>query len=101
MILGQKCLACHGEGGSADDGMNYILDRNRLVKRQKVLAGRSADSKLFQQVKTGTMPKEDEPISAAELDDEDGRSYHGKAAHFLFCDGHSKLIRGNETLGEF
>ena len=51
-----------------------------------------------------------------ELDDEDGCSYHGKAAHFLFCDGHSKMIsghldirnfkglatlRGHERLGEF
>ena len=51
-----------------------------------------------------------------ELDDEDGSSYHGKSAHFLFCDGHSKLIsghldirifkglatiQGSETLGEF
>lgn len=30
-----------------------------------------------------------------ELDDEDGCSYHGHAAHFLFCDGRVKLISGH------
>ena len=53
---------------------------------------------------------------SGELDDEDGSSYHGKSAHFLFCDGRVKLISGhldlrvfkglatisgNEKLGEF
>ena len=33
-----------------------------------------------------------------ELDAEDGSSYHGKAAHFLFCDGHVKLISGHIDL---
>ena len=67
-ILEQKCHACHGDGGSADGKLNYILDRNRLVKRRIIVAGRAVDSVLFRQVKTGTMPKGDEPLSKAELD---------------------------------
>ena len=36
--------------------------------------------------------------SSDELDAEDGSSYHGKSAHFLFCDGHVQLISGNINL---
>jgi len=39
---------------------------------------------------------DDGPVD--ELDAEDGSSYHGKAAHFLFCDGHSRLISGHTNL---
>ena len=57
---------------------------------------------------------DDGPVD--ELDAEDGSSYHGKAAHFLFCDGHTRLIsgftnlrilqalgtiQGNEQIGEY
>jgi prepilin-type N-terminal cleavage/methylation domain-containing protein/prepilin-type processing-associated H-X9-DG protein len=33
-----------------------------------------------------------------ELDAEDGSSYHGKSAHFLFCDGRVKLLSGHLDL---
>ena len=67
-ILATKCYSCHGEAGSADGGINFMLDRDRLVKRRKLVAGKSADSVIFRQVKTGRMPKDDEPLSAEEID---------------------------------
>ena len=67
-ILSQKCYSCHGEAGSADGGINFMLDRERLVKRKKLVPGKSDDSLIFRQVKAGTMPKGDEPLTAGELD---------------------------------
>lgn len=67
-ILQAKCHSCHGEGGSSDGNINFMLDRNRLVKRRKIVPGKSVESVLFRQVKTGTMPKGDEPLSKDELD---------------------------------
>ena len=67
-ILEQHCYVCHGEAGSADGGINFMLDRNRLVKRKKVLPGKSAESPLFRQVKTGSMPKDTEPLSKDEIE---------------------------------
>ncbi len=67
-ILEQRCYACHGEAGSADGGINFVLDRSRLVKRKKVVPGKSAESPLFRQVKTGSMPKDAEPLSKDELE---------------------------------
>src|SRR5262245_14967571 len=38
-ILEQYCHRCHGRDGSLEGGMNYILDRDKLVARKKVLPG--------------------------------------------------------------
>lgn len=67
-ILTTKCYSCHGEAGSADGGINFMLNRDRLVKRRKLVVGKSADSVIFRQVKTGRMPKDNEPLSADEVD---------------------------------
>lgn len=67
-ILTAKCYSCHGEAGSADGGINFILNRDRLVKRRKLVIGKSDDSVIFRQIKTGRMPKDDDPLSAEEID---------------------------------
>ena len=67
-ILQAKCHSCHGEAGSSDGNLNFMLDRNRLVKRRKIVPGKSVESVLFRQVKTDTMPKGDEPLSKDEVD---------------------------------
>ncbi|HEX3870775.1 MAG TPA: c-type cytochrome, partial [Pirellulales bacterium] len=67
-ILAERCHACHGDGGSAEGGLNFVLDRRRLVERKKIVPGDASQSLMFRQVKSGNMPKDDDPLSAAEID---------------------------------
>ncbi|MBV9124664.1 MAG: WD40 repeat domain-containing protein [Planctomycetes bacterium] len=63
-ILGQKaqgilqthCSRCHGPDSLGKGGMNFILDRDRLVARNKIVPGNPGSSKLFQRIETGDMP---------------------------------------------
>jgi len=52
-ILKANCYRCHGEDGTAKGGMDYILDRDRLVARAKIVPGKAADSLLFKKVLSG------------------------------------------------
>ncbi|MBC7815288.1 MAG: cytochrome c, partial [Planctomycetaceae bacterium] len=96
-ILQAKCHSCHGEGGSSDGNINFMLDRNRLVKRRKIVPGKSVESVLFRQVKTGTMPKGDEPLSKDEIDtlkrwiDGGAADFNPPAAPRPFIDNESVL----------
>jgi WD40 repeat protein len=55
-ILIQYCHRCHGQNGSVEGGMNYILDREMLVARRKVLPGAADRSPLYRKVAAGRMP---------------------------------------------
>ncbi len=68
VILKENCYMCHGEGGAAEGGVNYILDVPRLLSRGKLVAKNSAKSKLYSQVKTGNMPKDGEPLGKADVE---------------------------------
>ncbi len=67
-ILQDHCHYCHGEGGKAEGGVNYVLDVPRLLSRGKLIAGNSAGSKLFTQIATGNMPKDASPLSKANIE---------------------------------
>ena len=41
-ILKEHCYSCHGEGGLAEGGVNYVLDVQRLVSRGKVVPKNSS-----------------------------------------------------------
>src|SRR5262249_15595690 len=55
-ILKQHCAACHGIDGAAKGGFGYVLDRDRLIARGKIVAGDAAESELYQRVHAGEMP---------------------------------------------
>src|SRR5438552_15059632 len=55
-LLQVYCHRCHGQDGAVEGGMSYILDRDRLVARGKVVPGKAADSPLYRRVATGKMP---------------------------------------------
>jgi mono/diheme cytochrome c family protein len=55
-VLRQRCSACHGGDGNAKGGFGFVLDRDRLISRAKVVPGHAADSELFQRVRDGDMP---------------------------------------------
>jgi WD40 repeat protein len=55
-ILKANCYRCHGQEGTARGGMDYILDRDTLVARKKIVPGDAAGSLLYLKVLSGKMP---------------------------------------------
>jgi WD40 repeat protein/mono/diheme cytochrome c family protein len=58
-ILQKYCARCHGEDGSLEGGLSYILDRDKLVTRKKIVPGDTAKSLLYRKVVGGKMPPAD------------------------------------------
>jgi mono/diheme cytochrome c family protein len=55
-VLAAHCASCHGTDGKAKGGFAYVLDRERLVTRQKIVPGKPAESELFERARNGEMP---------------------------------------------
>jgi WD40 repeat protein/mono/diheme cytochrome c family protein len=55
-ILDANCHRCHGKDGAIEGGFNYILDRDKLVARKKIIPGQADQSPLFKRAATGKMP---------------------------------------------
>ncbi len=55
-VLQAHCKDCHGGDGKAKGGFDYVLDRERLVNRNKIVPGKAAQSPLFLRVRDGQMP---------------------------------------------
>src|SRR5205809_1090167 len=49
-VLKQHCYRCHGQDGSLEGGMSFILDRDRLIARKKVVPGNAQQSPLWKRV---------------------------------------------------
>jgi WD40 repeat protein len=67
-VLQTHCYRCHGKDGAVEGGMNYILDRDKLVARKKVAPGDAAGSPLFKRVAAGKMPPPSEKVRPSEAD---------------------------------
>lgn len=67
-ILQTHCHRCHGRDGTNEGGLNFILDRGRLVSRKKIVPGDAAGSRLFRRLTSGDdpMPPEGENPRPAE-----------------------------------
>src|SRR5438552_2871291 len=63
-ILKTNCHRCHGQDGSVEGGMNYVIDLKALVARRKVIPGSPARSRLFKRVTSADnpMPPEEEKV---------------------------------------
>jgi WD40 repeat protein len=61
-VLKTHCHRCHGLDGAAKGGFNYVLDRDKLVARDKVVAGKAAESELYQRVSKGEMPPKSQKV---------------------------------------
>jgi hypothetical protein len=59
-ILATNCYRCHGKDGAAEGGLNYILNRDQLVARRKLVPGFASQSKVYRRVSRGEMPPEGE-----------------------------------------
>jgi mono/diheme cytochrome c family protein len=55
-ILAKSCHRCHGENGTVEGGFGYVLDRQQLVSRKRVVPWDTSKSKLFRRVESGEMP---------------------------------------------
>lgn len=55
-ILAKSCHSCHGENGAIEGGFGYVMDRQQLVNRKRIVPGDAAKSKLFHRVESGDMP---------------------------------------------
>jgi tetratricopeptide (TPR) repeat protein len=60
-LLKTYCYRCHGQDGANEGGLNYILDRDKLVSRKKLLLGDPDRSRLFKRLTSA-----DEPMPPAE-----------------------------------
>jgi WD40 repeat protein len=61
-VLRKHCYRCHGQEGSVEGGLNYLLDREKLVARRKVIPGDPEASRLWTRMVKGTMPPPEEEV---------------------------------------
>jgi WD40 repeat protein/mono/diheme cytochrome c family protein len=68
-VLQANCFRCHGEVGNVKGGFGYVLDRDQLVARGKLVPGKAAESELFLRIEKGEMPPAGQKVrpSAADL----------------------------------
>src|SRR5260370_15375415 len=64
-VLKTHCARCHGPDGVTKGGFGYVLDRDRLVARAKVVPGQPDESELYQRVRDGEMPPAKQPRPTA------------------------------------
>src|SRR5207237_584297 len=55
-LLQTHCYRCHGQDGANEGGVNYILDRDKLVERKKVVPGAPEKSRLFKRLSNPNDP---------------------------------------------
>lgn len=58
--LATFCYRCHGENGAMEGGFNYLMDRDRLIARKKIVPVKPEQSRLLQRILDGEMPPEEE-----------------------------------------
>src|SRR5438046_3146149 len=59
-VFANTCHRCHGKSGTVEGGFSYVLDREQLVARKKIIPGSAAKSKLFHRVEVDDMPPDGE-----------------------------------------
>lgn len=62
MFLKTHCYRCHGEAGTAEGGLNDIMDRNRLISSQLIDTTDAKKSVLWKRVHSGEMPADEVTI---------------------------------------
>lgn len=65
-FLQTHCHRCHGENGSAEGGLNHILDWQRLIDTGMINLNDLENSVILQRVVDGEMPADDETKPVAE-----------------------------------
>lgn len=63
--LRKHCAACHGSSRPAKGGFGFVLDRDRLVARRKLIPGNPDGSEILERIVRDEMPPEGRPRLAA------------------------------------
>lgn len=58
-VLKRHCYSCHGESGTDEGGLNYVLNVKRLREKGKVVPGVPARSMLLARIEAKEMPPDD------------------------------------------
>jgi WD40 repeat protein/mono/diheme cytochrome c family protein len=66
-ILRERCASCHGDYVQPKGGFGYVLDRDRLLARGQIIAGRPAESPLYDRTARGEMPPGKNKVAEEEL----------------------------------
>src|SRR5438046_370814 len=67
-ILKAQCYRCHGAEAKAKGGFHYVLDRDQLVARNKVVPGSAEKSELYQRIVKTEMPPKNSPTRPSAAD---------------------------------
>src|SRR5438046_9564641 len=69
-VLKANCHRCHGQDGANEGGFNYVLDRQQLVTRKKIVPGESDKSRLIRRILNvkDPMPPEEERVRPSKED---------------------------------
>jgi serine/threonine-protein kinase len=59
-VLQKFCHRCHGQNGTKEGGIDYILDLEKLVSRRKIIPSNPEKSTILRRIQKGSMPPEDE-----------------------------------------
>jgi Tfp pilus assembly protein PilF len=64
------CYRCHGQDGANEGGVNFILNRDKLVERRKVVPGQPDKSRLLKRLTNADrpMPPADEKVRPGKED---------------------------------
>jgi hypothetical protein len=65
-LLASRCYHCHGEDGTAEGGLNFILDSDRLIRSEYVVPSEPQKPALYRQILVEDMPNGGEPFSKFE-----------------------------------
>lgn len=91
-VLKSHCFQCHGKEGSAKGGLNFVLDREKLAARGKLVPGKPGESTLYQRMRDGEMPpeavkerlKEEDLATVRRWIEADAPAFHAPAARREF-----------------
>lgn len=55
-VLEQNCHQCHGQNGTANGSLNFIMDAEQLIAHELVFPGNPDDSRIYARMVADTMP---------------------------------------------
>jgi mono/diheme cytochrome c family protein len=65
-LLMEHCASCHA-GGAKQGGFGDVLNVERMLAQGKIVSGEPSESKLFNMVKSGAMPRNNTKLTADEV----------------------------------
>lgn len=61
-LLEKYCYRCHGQNGSKEGALDYVLDPKRLIDKEKIVKGDAGKSRMFRRISKGSMPPDEDGI---------------------------------------